>query len=402
MSILIFACIDFPNGTATTAHCNLMVKGIRYNGVSSFLIIPFRISNVKMANCLVKKGHYYGVPYLILSNNVIIHKKFRLLNNLKGMLKSALLLYKRKVKNKQDIVILYSPNLIQHFLIMFFCVILKIPLFPWFVEKDSSNEEFKGIKFRFKLSIFRFAEYLIPKISKGIIVISTYLKDYYSKYIPGERVIISPILVNPMDYKNISQNSIKKFREKYANKKIILYSGTYSEKDGIPYILQAMEKFIDVFPDSILLITGKVSSKYYQMDNIDHLVKKFHLENNFQKLGFVSREELKIINNAADLLLVCRSSSNYAKIGFPWKLGEYCMVRKPIVATKVGDIEKYFTDKENIFFAEPENPESIFLGMKTIFDDYEKALIIAQNGFEKACIIFNYINETKKIIEFVK
>jgi glycosyltransferase involved in cell wall biosynthesis len=401
MSILLFACIDFPNGPATTAHCNLMVKGICKNGVSSFLIIPFGTSNRVGQNHIMDKGHYYGVPYIIMSNKYDIHKSFRWINNIYGMIKSALLLYKRWRKHKQDIVIIYSTNLFRHFLIICFCLLLKIPLYPWEVEKESSNREFKGIKFRFSLFIAHFTEILLPKIAEGMIVISSYLNDYYGKYIPKERIILSPILVNPVDYQNIEHNNIDSFRKKYNGKKIILYSGLFAEKDGISYILEAMNKFVSVFPDSILLITGKASGKYYLLSNIDNVVDALNLKNNFQYLGFVSREELKIIKNAADLLLVCRSNSIYANIGFPWKLGEYCMTAKPIIATKVGDIEKYFKDKENIFLADPEDSISIFLQMKIVFDNYPKALEVAQKGYEKACTVFNYQIETKRIINFV-
>src|ERR1039457_5112315 len=86
MSILLFACIDFPNGPATTAHCNLMVKGICKNGVSSFLIIPFGTSNRVGQNHIMDKGHYYGVPYIIMSNKYDLHKSFRWINNINGRL----------------------------------------------------------------------------------------------------------------------------------------------------------------------------------------------------------------------------------------------------------------------------------------------------------------------------
>jgi glycosyltransferase involved in cell wall biosynthesis len=93
----------------------------------------------------------------------------------------------------------------------------------------------------------------------------------------------------------------------------------------------------------MLITTGK-PSKCNPIESVLKLVNDMGLNNNFKHLGLVSSEELHLINSAADLLLVCRSNSKFANYGFPWKLGEYCMTSKPIITTRVGDIETYFKD----------------------------------------------------------
>lgn len=401
MNILLFASTDFPNGTASTAICSLMVKGIRENGLPAYLLIPFGSDKAKGLNNTKTKGHTRDVPFVFMSGKTDLPKTFRILSMLKGMLQSALLIYGRYKKNKNDMVILYSPDFVKYFPIIFVCFILKIPMFSWQVERTSSSKEFKGIKGNINYLSAIITEKVLPKVSKGMIVISSHLKNYYRKNITGEKIFCSPILVNPIEFNYLEEDNIYKFKKKYKGKRLIVYSGTFGEQDGFPYILKAFKKFIELFPDSLLLVTGK-PNKFSPIDSIYHMVDELNLKNNFHYLGLVSRKELLIINKAADLLLVCRSNSVYANHGFPWKLGEYCMTKKPIVATKVGDIEKYFKEKENIFLANPEDPNSIFLQMKNVFDDYNKALEIAKDGYEQACKVFNYLTNTKKIIDFVK
>jgi glycosyltransferase involved in cell wall biosynthesis len=138
-----------------------------------------------------------------------------------------------------------------------------------------------------------------------------------------------------------------------------------------------------------------------QIEKILKSVEEKELNEQFQYLGLVSRDELQSINNSADLLLVCRLNSTFGNYGFPWKLGEYCMTSKPIIATRVGDIERYFKNNLNIYIAEPEDPISIYNKMKLVFEDYQKVLRISKNGYENACKKFNYKLETKKVIDFV-
>ena len=57
---------------------------------------------------------------------------------------------------------------------------------------------------------------------------------------------------------------------------------------------------------------------------------------------------------------------------------------------------------KEIFFAESENAESIANKMINVFDDYDRAKQIANYGYLKALEVFDYVNESKKLIEFIK
>ena len=57
---------------------------------------------------------------------------------------------------------------------------------------------------------------------------------------------------------------------------------------------------------------------------------------------------------------------------------------------------------KEIFLAESENAESIANKMINVFDDYDRAKQIANNGYNKALTVFDYINETKQLIGFIQ
>ncbi|MBI2418082.1 MAG: glycosyltransferase [Ignavibacteriales bacterium] len=401
MSVLLFACVEFPDGLATTAHCMLLVKGIRQNNHSAFLLIPYAAATGSLTVNFKAKGHFQNVPYAFFNKKTAASEKSPVLSLMRGMFRSASFVFRRWRKNKKDTVVLYSPNFIAYLPLIVTCFILRIPLYPWQVEKDSTNKEFKGLKIKIRNWNSNFAENILPKLSAGLIVISTFLKDFYSKTVPARKILISPILVDPELSARLDPASISSFKEKYGSRKIVVYSGTFGEKDGFTYILEAFKELIREFPDTILITTGR-PSKYNPIGKVLNQVADLGLTAHFEYLGLVSREELLIINNAADLLMVCRSNSTYANFGFPWKLGEYCMTKNPIIATKVGDVEKYFTGGKEIFLAEPEDSSSIYMQMKQVFNDYGNARGVALNGYKKACHVFNYLDKTKEVIAFIK
>ena len=95
----------------------------------------------------------------------------------------------------------------------------------------------------------------------------------------------------------------------------------------------------------------------------------------------------QILKNAA-VLALDRPESLQAQCGFPTKLGEYLLTENPVVVTKVGDIPLFLKDGETALIAEERNPE--------------EASKIGKAGALVAMREFNYLNETKKIIDVIK
>jgi len=77
------------------------------------------------------------------------------------------------------------------------------------------------------------------------------------------------------------------------------------------------------------------------------------------------------------------------------------MSKRPVIATRVGDLPFYFKDNESIYFAIPENSKSIYSKMNEVFGNYKEALRIGEKGYEVACDRFNYLNETQKVARFI-
>lgn len=406
MRLLFIANVDFPFGGALSVYINLIIKGLRENNESAFLIIPYgrKLENLSLNK--KKYGHYSGIPYYFVRKNKDIKKIFRFFDIFLGVLNTALLIYRRKKKKKIDAVILGgSPDILRHSPIILICVLFKIPLYLWFVEKMSLREDYSGISGFLNCQGQKLSEKYLPRFSSGIIVISSLLRNHYLNYLPGNKILVNPIYVSHDTFKIIKTPAAdlikRRLGGKIEGKRLMVYSGSFAEKDGVYYLVDAFNEIVKKYPDTLFVMTGKNNNEQIMRKVADY-INSCNLKEKILLVGFVNSEELLYYNYMADVLFVCRTKSPYANHGFPWKLGEYCMTGKPIIATRVSDIEQYFKDNEDLFIVEPNNSKAIAEKVIFIFDNYHLALQIAKKGKETALKCFGYLEKTKEIIEFIR
>ena len=108
----------------------------------------------------------------------------------------------------------------------------------------------------------------------------------------------------------------------------------------------------------------------------------------------------QILKNAVALALD-RPDSLQAQCGFPTKLGEYLLTENPVVVTKVGDIPLFLKDGETALLAEERNPQDFSSKLIWILQHPEEATMIGKAGAQVAMREFNYLKETKKIIDVI-
>ena len=406
MNLLVVDSVDFPFGGAHSVHVDLFMKGLMENDENAFLIIPYGKKREALAASKKNYGHFDGVPYYFVRESKSIKKGFRFIDNFIAVIKTAGLIYKRKKKKKADAVIIGGiVDILRDAPVILTCAVLRIPLYFWLVEKASLNEDHRGFTGFLNYKSQQLSEWLFPKFASGLIVISNNLKTFYKKSLPENKILINPILVSDNIFKTIDRNEyeiVKQNLEKtYAGKQILVYSGTFGEKDGLYYLIEAFAEVVKTYPDSVFIMTGKGFGDDL-MNKIKKHIKDHGVEDKVKMVGFVSAVELLCYNTMANVLFVCRSNSPYANHGFPWKLGEYCMTEKPIIATRVSDIADYFVDNESLFIVEPNNSKAIAEKTKYIFEHYDRALEVGKKSKAVALKIFNYFEKATEVADFIK
>lgn len=233
----------------------------------------------------------------------------------------------------------------------------------------------------------------IPKLD-GMFVISTALKDYFSSLgLPKEKIEIINMTVDSNRFKGIKKQSSEKY---------IAYCGTASNnKDGVDELIKSFAIVHRSHPDVKLYIIGKTPDKDDVSGNLC-LIEELSIKDSVIFTGIVSAKDMPQILKNATVLALDRPDSLQAQCGFPTKLGEYLLTENPVVVTKVGDIPLFLKDGESALLAEERNASEFSSKLIWALEHPEEAARIGKAGALIALRQFNYLTETKKIIDVIK
>lgn len=228
----------------------------------------------------------------------------------------------------------------------------------------------------------------------GMFVISTALKDYYASLgLSKDKIEIVNMTVDSNRFIGL---------KKQPSEKYIAYCGTASNnKDGVDELIKSFAIVHKVLPEVKLYIIGKTPDKDDASGNLN-LINNLGIKESVVFTGIVSAAEMpQILKNAA-VLALDRPDSLQAQCGFPTKLGEYLLTENPVVVTKVGDIPLFLKDGETALIAEERDPQDFSSKLIWALQNPEEASKIGKAGALVAMREFNYLNETKKIIDVIK
>ncbi|MGC4100569.1 glycosyltransferase family protein [Ferruginibacter sp.] len=261
MNVLVVDSVDFPFGGAHSVHVTLFMKGLKENGENAFLVIPYGKKREALSKTKNKYGHFDGVPYYFVGESKPMSKGLRFIDNFMAVIKTTGLIRKRNKKKKVDAVIIGGiVDILRDAPVILTCFFRRIPLYFWLVEKASLNEDHRGFTGYLNYKSQQLSEWLFPKFASGLIVISKNLKTFYSKSLPENKILINPILVSDHSFKTVEQSfeAVKqKLEAKFKGKRMLVYSGTFGEKDGLFYLVEAFAEIVKKYPDTVFVMTGK-------------------------------------------------------------------------------------------------------------------------------------------------
>lgn len=253
--------------------------------------------------------------------------------------------------------------------------------FP-FINKKSIFSKIK-LKFYYKQ---------IRKLD-GLFVITNALKIFFKQHIEEQKIVHIPMTVEPERFK------IEKSTSKYG--KYIAYCGSmYTDKDGVPILLNAFDIFADKFRDVNLVLIGDISNKA-KISPIMKVLNALKHKDRVYFTGLVERNDMPTLLVNASALALARPNNIQAQGGFPTKLGEYLATGNPVVVTSVGEIPHYLKHLENAYISQPDSPDDFARKLILLFTDPPQAQKIGLKGKELATGIFNYKTQSSSIFKFI-
>ena len=233
------------------------------------------------------------------------------------------------------------------------------------VIEDNNYQAHVGFinKFRIKTSLFLFK--YCRHFADAMIGISEHLyklnRTTTEDKIPSYLI---PVTVNLKYFKNEAAVPVKKENIK------IFYGGSFGEKDGLEYLIDAFDEVSRVHDNVELIFTG--IGHQQDMDKIFARIEKVKNRNRIIYKGFLATDEYYRVLNECDIFCMTRINSKFANAGFPFKLGEFLASGKAVIATNVGDVPNYLFNDINALLVNPNSAEEIIDALLLLIEDPDK------------------------------
>lgn len=221
----------------------------------------------------------------------------------------------------------------------------------------------------------------ISNLADGIIVISSHLESKF-KQLLNSRI---PLLVRSISV------DLDKFQSKsrYHDHAIrLFYSGSYGIKDGVEYLIKAFDIVAAKYDQVRLVLTGKGDD--YRMASVMALIDESPYRNRIDVKGYLSDDDYYVEVASCDILCMTRVNIAFAHAGFPFKLGEFLATGKPVIASRVSDVEQLLDHGDSAMLVEPCNVVQIADAVEYLIENPEKAAAIGIKGREKAKRFFDF------------
>lgn len=384
--VIIITSEGFPYGMAGTNRIISLGKGFNAYGLSSEVLSFYKYGAHNDIFVNPHGGNYEGISFSNVFKSTV-KNRYKIVRAFQDYFKSVLVFFFcLKALNRSTLAIYYSHETLPAVSVKLAkCIkgslFIKEETEHPLVRLNSSIRLLKHLYIKFHYKLF-----------DGLFVITQNLYQYFRE----ELKFVNPIIVVPMIV------DIERFNHQTnSNYNNIVFSGELdNEKEGLGLLIRAFYKIHKSYPEFTLDLYGKAPDEQQKI-HLNQMISDLKIENNVILKGYKTRDEMTNILLSAKLLVFSRPPSLQATYGFSTKLGEYLATGKPVVATKIGEIELFLTDRKNAFLCDPD-VDSIAETICNILDDYDFALKIGKEGRNCSFEYFNNKTATRKVMEQIQ
>jgi glycosyltransferase involved in cell wall biosynthesis len=263
------------------------------------------------------------------------------------------------------------------------------------ITKDLKLEIENASNWKEKLSSIRWHNFLpmqkkvAPRLNKIICV---------SK--PSKRDIIEEFLVDPQKIEVILNGiDIKKFVPNpsihYKANKIITTASADIPLKGLKYLILALPKIIESYPETSLTVIGKSPRD----SKLRKLIADLSLEDRISFQSGITEEEIVDLYHSSEIAVI---PSLYE--GFGFGAGEAMACGVPLISTHSGGLEEVVGDSAEIIL--PASTEEIESAVIKLFNNSERKIELSKMGRERMENMFDwhiaaksYENAFKEVIK---
>ena len=390
--VILVRSFGFPNGMANTNRARLLGRALTGHDVGVTVLCsrvsekPGSVHNTRV------RGVTDGISFRYTAGTTVRPDSFiwRRIREAQGYVGALLALANLKAAGKLDCVYLWSGAMSWQagpWLLVRYLNTLRVPVI---VEL---NERPWEVPARPRVLAKRLS--FLDGVS-GVVAISTWLAEWAE----GEarrlrrqvRILDLPIVVD------VAESTPS---DRPPPDQALVYAASPGYDAALAFILAAMQEVWRRHPECKLTVTGGDRSP--SREAADSMQEDADPgDERVIRVGYVDRDALLHLFAQASALLIPLFDDDRSRARFPSKIGEYLAAARPIVTTRVGEIERFFQDGENAFVANPGDATAYAQKIIEVLDDPAAATAVGRAGLTVAMSSFDYSLHGAKLRTFVE
>ena len=292
-------------------------------------------------------------------------------------------------KRKIDLVVCQEP-FITGFTGLIIKKIINAKLLVHFHGDFWGNK--KWLKENFLNYIFYLVSRFVVPRADAIRVVSMGIKEKIIRTgINQNKIYLIPTPVDLKKFENFNQDKVNKIKERFKNKKIILYVGRLAKEKNLKMLVNSFALVQKSFSDCILLLVGDGTEK----ENLKKEISKLNLEEKIILEGSIKNDELSNYYQASDIFVLSSDSESFGKV-----LVEAGVSGLPAVVTKTTGAKEIIKDNETGLLVKIGNKDDF--AQKILYLLQNPDICVKMGKQAKLRINNNFGDTTKEIIKLWK
>lgn len=387
INLVVMGVFTYPRGMAGTKRVQNAISALKaYNDISIRVILQRQSSS---DNAL--SGVHDGIPYETVMGDLL---RGKMLAALPKLYYKTMVAFKKAFRpDHKNVIYFYGPLFLESVVPLYYAQWLGYKIVFDVIEDYCLTKEVSRSFYHYlRSSLASRISARIKNLSAGIIVISSYLEEKC-------RALTQSIV--PLHYMPISVD-MSLFPQQPATSKsavTLLYAGSFGKKDGLPVLLDAFDKLAERHGNIRLVLTGQGD---------DDAMKAFFLrtalspyKDRIEFKGYLDEVDYYSLLNEADIPCMTRVDIAFANAGFPFKLGEFLATGKPVIVSRVSDVERFLTNGHNAMLVQAGSSAEVYEAVEYLINHPESAATIGRRGREVAESNFDIQQQGKALRTFL-